>query len=76
MIKVCEGVVVVDRIKFKDTVSLKDVLKGFDDNENTYDLDSPFDEFVSVDKCTKQITQYGYNILVVEWASQGLLETW
>jgi len=55
----------MQRLKLKDDVDLKDLLKRFAENENTYDLDDPiFDEFISVNKITKSISHYGYNGLI------------
>ena len=66
----------MDRIKFKDDVDLDVILTGFVNNENAYDLSSPFDEFISVDKKTRHIIECGYNGLVADWIKQGLLETY
>jgi hypothetical protein len=62
------------RLKLKDNVNLKEFLKGFVENEYTYDLDSPFDEYISINKSTREISQYGYMGLLYTWADNGLIE--
>lgn len=62
------------KIKVKDNVDLSILLKGFKENDNSYDLDSMFDEFISVDKTTREVKQYGYNGLLIDWYQQGLIE--
>lgn len=62
------------RLKLKDNIDLKEFLKGFVENEYTYDLDSPFDEFISVNKATREISQHGYMGLLCEWDNQGFIE--
>mgnify|MGYP006883723994 CR=1 FL=1 len=62
------------RLKIKDNVDLKEFLKGFTEHEYTYDLDSPFDEYISINKSTREISQYGYMGLIYTWADNGLIE--
>lgn len=62
------------RIKFKDDVKLQDVLDSFNDKKDAYDMNGPFDEFIIVDKKSREITQYGYFGLVMDWKRQGLIE--
>lgn len=62
------------RIKISDNVNLSILLKGFKENDNSYDLDSMFDEFMSINKNTREIKQYGYNGLLMDWYQQGLIE--
>ena len=64
----------VNNVKFKEHVNLEDLLKGWKDNGDTYGIDSPFDEFISVNKTTREISQYGYNAVVIDWHRQGLIE--
>jgi hypothetical protein len=64
----------MQRIKIKDNVDLSELLKGWGESELSYDLNTPFDEFISVTKTTRVISQYGYNGLVIDWWKQGLLE--
>ena len=62
------------RVKINNDVDLSVLLRGFKENENSYDLDSIFDEFISVNKNTREISQYGYNGLLTDWYQQGLLD--
>lgn len=64
----------MDRLKFKNNVDLSKFLLGFIEDKNTFNLNSSFDEFIYVDKYTREISQYGYNGLVCDWIIQGLLE--
>lgn len=65
----------MNKFKFKDDINLDDILKNFKRNEDSYDLDSPFDEFISINKQNRTITHYGYNGLITDWYRNGLLET-
>ena len=64
----------MNRIKLKDDVDLNNVLEGFKDNGDYFEMNSQFDEFIRVDKLSREIIQYGYNGLVMHWYERGLLE--
>ena len=64
-----------DTIKFKDNIDLSVWVIGFTETETSYELESPFDEFISVDKCTRVIKQVGYTGPVMDWLYAGLLES-
>lgn len=62
------------RIKFRDNVDLSKQLSSFKEIEKAYELVGPFGEFCSVNKDTREISQYGYNGLMMNWYTLGLLE--
>jgi hypothetical protein len=61
-------------LRFKDNVDLDVRLGGFRVTTDSYELDSPFDEFISVNKNTRIITQYGYDGMVMGLVMEGLVE--
>lgn len=61
-------------LRFKDDIDMKSVLKNFSDSKDSYILNSPFDEFIAVNKIMRAIHQHGYNGLVADWYRQGFIE--
>jgi hypothetical protein len=60
--------------KFKPDVNLKNVLSAFDETTDTFEVKLAPYEFIIVDKNTREITQYGFTYLVIEWQEKGLLQ--
>lgn len=65
----------MNRIKLRDNIDLNSVLEGFKDNGDFFELNGSFDEFIMVNKFSREIIQYGYNGLVMHWYEEGLLES-
>lgn len=61
-------------MKIKDNIDLKELLIGFTEKEDSYELNSLFDEFIIVYKDTRNIFESGYSGLVYDWCVMGLLE--
>jgi hypothetical protein len=61
-------------IKIKNNINLNELLQGFEENENTYYLNSIFDEFISVNKNNRIISEYGYTCLLHDWFHQDIIE--
>jgi hypothetical protein len=53
---------------------MEEECSGWINNGSTYELRSMFDEYISVDKTTGEIEQYGYGGLVSDWFRAGLLK--
>lgn len=64
-------------LKFNYLVNLEEVLSGvLYDNGKIYSLNGKYDNFISVEKETGIIIQYGYDNLIANWIKKGLLETY
>jgi hypothetical protein len=58
----------------KDNVNLEILCKNWKENDQSYWLESPFDEYITVNKTTREVFQEGYNGLIWDWYTAGYIE--
>lgn len=52
-------------------IDLEKLCVGWKKEINSYELESQFDEFITIDKNTRHVNQYGYNSLINKWIMEG-----